>query len=77
MTREELRNTKDYKEAMAKIEAYHKGFRFTIDYTQIPRAKANGLRFILRDACKSGLLESVQIGLSLEGETTDETYVRL
>jgi hypothetical protein len=77
MTTQELRNTKDYKEAMAKIEAYRKGFKFTIDYTQIPRAKGNALKIILRDAIKSGLLESVQIGLSLEGEQTDETFVRL
>jgi hypothetical protein len=77
MNKQELRQAKDYKEAMAKIEGYTKGFRFTINYTEIPSAKANALKIILQDACKQELLQSVQFGLSLEGELVDETFVRL
>lgn len=76
MTTTELRAHPEYKVCMDKIKAYRPGFEFTMDWTQIPRAKANGLKLILKDACDLGYLESIQFGLDLTGTCTDETYKR-
>lgn len=76
MTTEQLRTHPEYEKCMGKIKNYRPGFRLTIDYTKIPRAKANGLRCILRDACKLGLLECVATGVALNCEITDETFRR-
>ena len=76
MTINELRQDKNYTDAIEKIRNYSKGFRFTIDFSKIPKAKANALKIVLRDAEKMGLLESVSIGLNLNGDITDETYIR-
>jgi|GEM_PF-6320433 len=40
MTREQLRKTTDYTEAMNKIRKYSRGFQFTLYYSEIPKAKA-------------------------------------
>ena len=77
MTVAELRQHPEYKKAVAKIEGYRKGFRFTMNYANIPKAKANALKIILNDCEKSGIIESVSIGLSLEGNVTDETFVKI
>lgn len=77
MTKAELRETKDYKEAVEKIKGYPQGFTFTLDYTKIPKAKANALNVITDDCIKMGILESTQFGLDLEGNFTDETFRRL
>ena len=77
MTAQELRNTKDYKDAVAKIEGYTKGFTFTLDYAKIPKPKANALKIITRDCIKNGIIESVQFGLNFDGNTVDETFRRL
>lgn len=66
MTVNELRNHKEYKICMDKIKSYKKGFEFTLNYSQIPTAKANALKIIMQDAIEQGLLESIAIGLSLE-----------
>ena len=80
MTHEEVRNHPGYIEAMEKIKGYRPGFRFTINFSRIPTAKANGLRIVLRDACKLGILESVSIGLGWDDKgdfgPLDETYRR-
>lgn len=44
MTREEARNHPDYLEAMNKIRNYRPGFKFTVHYEGIPRAKRNASR---------------------------------
>lgn len=44
MTREELRNHEEYAICMNKIRSYKKGFEFTLNYSQIPTAKANALK---------------------------------
>ena len=36
MTIQELRQTKDYAEAMSKIKKYPKNFTFTLNYSAIP-----------------------------------------
>lgn len=55
------------------IRKYPKGYEFTINYSSIPtRAKYNGMRFLLDEAEKLGLIECISIGLSFEsmrGET--------
>jgi hypothetical protein len=77
MTKQELRETKDYKEAVDKIKRYSKDFTFTMNFSQIPKAKGNALKIILADMVKEGILQSISIGLTLEGEPIEETYKRL
>ena len=77
MTVQELRETHGYKEAFDKIKGYPKGFKFTLDYTKIPKAKGNALKIITRACIKEKIIESVAIGLSLKGEQTEETFRRL
>lgn len=77
MTREEARQHDGYKEAYAKIESYRKGFEFTINFSVIPKAKANGLRLILKDAVNNGLLESIAFGLDINGNIKEETFKRI
>ena len=77
MTVQEFRETDGYKEAFDKIKGYPRGFKFTLDYTKIPKAKGNALKIITRDCIKEKIIESVAIGLSLEGKQTEETFRRL
>ena len=77
MTVQEFRKTDDYKEALNKIKGYSKGFEFTLDYSKIPKKKGNALKIIMRDCIEEKIIESVSIGLSLEGEQTEETFRRL
>lgn len=59
------------------IKAYKKDFEFTLNYSQIPKAKANALQLIMSDAIEQGLLEIVSIGLALNGTTTSETFKKI
>lgn len=77
MTKQELRETKDYKEAVEKIKGYSIGFEFTLNYASIPKAKGNALKIITRDCIDAGILESIAIGIDLEGNFCDETYRRI
>lgn len=77
MTREQLRKTTDYTEAMNKIRKYPKGFRFTLYYSSIPRARANALEILMHDCIKMELVESISIGIALPGIKADETFRRL
>ena len=77
MTKQELRETKDYKEAIEKIKGYRKGFEFTLNYGSIPKAKENTLRIITKDCIDAGIIESISIGLDIEGNFVEETYRRL
>ena len=77
MTVQEMRKTNDYKEAVNKIKGYSKGFEFTLDYSNIPKAKGNALKIITNDCIKAGIIESISIGLTLQGEPVDETFRRL
>ena len=74
MTHEELRNHPEYAICMNKIRSYRKGFEFTLNYARIPTPQANALKIVMRDAIEMGLIESIAIGLSLEGKQTDETF---
>jgi len=77
MTVQELRQHPEYTLCFNKIKAYRKGFEFTLYYAQIPRAKANGLKIVMRDAIEQGLLECIATGWSLEGTITDETFRKI
>ena len=77
MTVYELRQTKDYKEAVEKIKRHRKGFEFTLNYAEIPKAKGNALKVITKDCIENGILESIAIGLDIQGNFVDETYRRL
>ncbi len=77
MTATELRNHEEYTLCMNKIKKYRKGFEFTLNYAQIPTPQANALKIVMADAIKEGLIESIAIGLSLEGIQTDETFRKL
>lgn len=77
MTVNEVRNHKEYKLCIDKIENYPKGFKFTMNWCNIPKAKANALKIVMSDCIKSGLLECTETELSLQGEITAEHYVKL
>lgn len=77
MTREQLRITTDYAEAMDKIRKYTKGFQFTLYYSEIPKAKANALKILMNDCIKCGLVESISIGITIQGDIADETFRKL
>lgn len=77
MTREQLRKTTDYAEAMNKIRKYSKDFQFTLYYSEIPKAKANVLKILMNDCIKCGLVESISIGVTIQGNIADETFKKL
>ena len=77
MTITQFRNSKEYKEAINKIKAYSIGFTFTLKYEKIPVGKCNALRIITNDCINIGILESISIGLDIQGNITDETYKRI
>ena len=77
MTREELRKEPGYIEAHQKVENYPKGFKFTINYSEIPAPKRRAMEYLLNDCKREGLIESVAIGIGLDLERKDETFVRL
>ncbi len=77
MTRDELRKEPGYIEAHKKIESYKKGFKFTVNYNEIPAPKRRAMEYLLDDCEKEGLIESIATGINLELERTDETFIRL
>ena len=74
---QELRQSKDYADIINKIKKYPKDYTFTLNYSEIPKAKVNALRIIMEDCIKKGIVESIAIGLAINGEQTDETFERL
>lgn len=77
MTIPELRETKDYEQAMKKVQDYPQGFKFTLRYSEIPKGKANALKIIMEDCIKQNLLKSVSIELALDGTQTAETFIKI
>lgn len=77
MTKAEFRQSKEYAECMEKIKNYPKGFEFTVYYGQIPKAKANALEVLTNDCIKAGILESIGIGLDIQGNFVEKEYRRL
>lgn len=72
----ELRAHPEYKVCMDKIRNYREGFEFTVRFDLMRIGQANTMKVILRDAVDQGLIESLSIGLSLEGVVTDEKFRR-
>jgi len=77
MTVTELRNHAEYAICMKKIKSYSKGFKFTIPYNRMTTGQAAAMKIIMCDAVEAGLVKSVAIGLALNGEQTDETFVKV
>lgn len=75
MTKTELRTHPEYKLCMDKIKGYRPGFEFTLRYCDIPKAKANALMIVMRDACEQGLLESVTIGAGFMADGTFNPFM--
>lgn len=46
MTHTELRQTEGYREAVQKITNYKKGFEFTLNYNEIPKAKGKVFQLV-------------------------------
>lgn len=77
MTISELRETKNYTQAIKKVQNYPQDFKFTLKYSEIPEGKVNALKIIMEDCIKQNLLESVSIELALDGTQTAETFIRI
>ena len=77
MTITELKQHPGYQDAMKKVKNYSKGFRFTLNYDQIPHAKGNALKILMRECIDLGIIKSVQIGLDLDDNIVSETFCRL
>lgn len=77
MNREEFRGLKEYKESVEKIKSYSKGFAFTIPYYKMTKAQQNAMNVITHDCIKDRIIESISIGVSLEGKITEETFMKL
>lgn len=77
MTKTEFRNSAIYKKYMERIKGYSKGYNFTIPYYKMTRPQINAINVILNDAVKAKIIDSMSFGINLEGEITEETYMRL
>ena len=77
MTAKEFRNSQEYENSIKKIRNYPKGFKFTLPYYKMTQGQKNGIGIIANDCIKEKIIESVSFGLSLSGEITEETFVRL
>jgi len=77
MTIPEFRETKDYEQAMKKVQSYPQGFKFTLNYSAIPIGKANALKILMEDCINYNLIESISIELALDGTQTAETFQKI
>lgn len=77
MTEKQFRNSQEYENSIKKIRNYPKGFKFTLPYYKMTQGQKNGIGIIANDCIKEKIIESVSFGLSLSGEITEETFVRL
>ena len=57
---------KELDKCIDKIRNYHKGFEFTIHFSEMTKPQENAMRLILKKAEAEGLIESIAIGHSLE-----------
>lgn len=77
MTEKELRNSQEYKDLVEKIKGYSKGFEFTLPYYKITEGQKNAIHIIINDCIKERIIDSIAIGLQLDGTMTEETFIRL
>lgn len=73
----EFRESKEYRELIDKIKGYPIGFTFTLKYAEIPKKKGNALKIITSDCIEMGILESISIGLDVQGNFVEEQYKRV
>lgn len=76
MTKEELRAHPEYFKCMEKIRGYRPGFRFRMNWTEIPTAKANALKIVLEDATKAGYIESISLIFNWDSDLAETIYKR-
>ena len=76
MTVQEVREHPEYFKSMEKIKSYPAGFKFTLNYSNIPKPQANALKIVLFDACEMGLLKSCAMHLTLSGDLVGEEFER-
>lgn len=77
MNKAEFRKSKEYRDMIDRIKGYPIGFTFTLKYAEIPKGKANALRIITKDCIDMGILESISIGLDIQGNFVEEQYKRI
>lgn len=77
MTEKELRNSQEYKDLVEKIKGYSKGFEFTLPYYKMTEGQKNAVHIITNDCIKKRIIDSIAIGLRLDGTITEETFVKL
>ena len=66
MTTDECRQSQGYKDAVAKIKGYPKGFGFTVPYYKMTDAQYNAMMIIRRDMMDAKVIESEWVGESFE-----------
>ncbi|MGG6555573.1 UNVERIFIED_CONTAM: hypothetical protein MUK63_06785 [Blautia caecimuris] len=77
MTKKEFRNSQEYKELVEKIKGYSKGFEFTLPYYKMTQGQKNAIQIVVDDCIKKRILDTISIGLRLDGTITEETFIRL
>lgn len=77
MTESEFKKSEEYRDAIEKIKKYSIGFVFTLKYGEIPKKKGNALKIVTRDCIDMGILESISIGLDIQGNFVEEQYRRI
>ncbi|MFR0074334.1 MAG: hypothetical protein ACLRVD_08245 [Blautia caecimuris] len=77
MTKKEFRNSQEYKELVEKIKGYSKGFEFTLPYYKMTQGQKNAIQIVVDDCIKKRILDTISIGLQLDGTMTEETFIRL
>lgn len=77
MSKSEFKESKEYKEMIEKIKSYPIGFTFTLKYGEIPEKKGNALKVVTRNCIDMGILESISIGLDIQGNFVEEQYKRI
>lgn len=72
----EFKESKEYAELMGKIKNYSKGFKFTIPYYKMTKGQKNAINIIIHDCVNEKIITSVSVGLDLEGDITEETFIK-
>lgn len=77
MTKEELRKDPEYIKSKEKIVGYKKGFKFKIPFYKMSIGQKNAMNILLNDCIDEQLIDSISFDLDLQGNITEEEYIRL
>lgn len=77
MSKTEFKKSKEYQGIIDMIKGYPIGFTFKLKYSEIPVKKGNALKIVIRDCINIGILESISIGLDIQGNIVEEEYKRI